>query len=185
MAAVPGHVDTQTDNELRDNLTTVTLRAVIENLTAAPPAAVMIPEPGPQDVVMDGSFEEINRFFYENGWSDGLPIVPPTTNRVDGMLRAGGQPRHQVLGEAEPLKGVMTVEKVAVNAIMAGVTRTPALSKIPGAEALVAKAVAKNPYERLTQPEDVAEAIVALAKPGTHWINMNVIRIDGGESSSA
>jgi NAD(P)-dependent dehydrogenase (short-subunit alcohol dehydrogenase family) len=74
---------------------------------------------------------------------------------------------------------------ITVNAIMAGVTRTPALSKIPGAEALVAKAVAKNPYERLTQPEDVAEAIVALAKPGTHWINMNVIRIDGGESSSA
>jgi hypothetical protein len=37
----------------------------------------------------------------------------------------------------------------------------------------------------LTQPDDVAQAIVALAKPGTHWLNSNVIRIDGGESSSA
>ncbi len=63
---------------------------------------------------------EVNETFYRRGWTDGLPIVPPTTNRVDGMLRAGGQPRHQVLGEAEPLKGVVTVEKVAVNAVMAG-----------------------------------------------------------------
>ena len=38
MAKVPGHVDTQTDNELRDNLTSVTLQEVIENLTFAPPA---------------------------------------------------------------------------------------------------------------------------------------------------
>ena len=70
MAKVPGHVDTQSDNELRENLISVTVRAVIENLTAVPPAAVMVPEPGPQDVILEGSFEEINRFFYENGWSD-------------------------------------------------------------------------------------------------------------------
>jgi NAD(P)-dependent dehydrogenase (short-subunit alcohol dehydrogenase family) len=37
----------------------------------------------------------------------------------------------------------------------------------------------------LTQPEDVAAAVADLARPGSHWINMNVIRIDGGESSSA
>jgi len=75
--------------------------------------------------------------------------------------------------------------KVTVNAILAGVTETPALSKIPGSEALIAKAVSKNPYARLTQPDDVAQAIVALAQPGAHWLNSNVIRIDGGESSSA
>jgi len=74
---------------------------------------------------------------------------------------------------------------ITVNAILAGVTETPALTKIPGAEALIAKAVSKNPYDRLTQPDDVAQAIVALAQPGTHWLNSNVIRIDGGESSSA
>ena len=75
--------------------------------------------------------------------------------------------------------------QITVNAILAGVTETPALTKIPGAQALIAKAVSKNPYNRLTQPDDVAQAIVALAQPGTHWLNSNVIRIDGGESSSA
>ena len=68
---------------------------------------------------------------------------------------------------------------------MAGVTRTPALEKIPGSDQLMDKALLKNPHHRLTQPDDVAHAIAELARPGTHWINMNVIRIDGGESTSA
>jgi len=75
--------------------------------------------------------------------------------------------------------------KITVNAILAGVTYTPALDKIPGSDKLIAKAISKNPYARLTQPDDVASAIVDLARPGTHWLNSNVIRIDGGESSSA
>ncbi len=75
--------------------------------------------------------------------------------------------------------------QITVNAILAGVTHTPALGKIPGADRLIETAIAKNPHDRLTQPEDVAAAIVELARPGTHWLNSNVIRIDGGESSSA
>ncbi len=75
--------------------------------------------------------------------------------------------------------------QITANAIMAGVTRTPALDKIPNSDGLIAKALGKNPYDILTQPNDVADAIAELARPGTHWINMNVIRIDGGESSSA
>jgi len=75
--------------------------------------------------------------------------------------------------------------QITVNAILAGVTHTPALDKIPGSDRLIEKAISKNPYNRLTQPEDVAAAIAELARPGTHWLNSNVIRIDGGESSSA
>jgi NAD(P)-dependent dehydrogenase (short-subunit alcohol dehydrogenase family) len=70
------------------------------------------------------------------------------------------------------------------NAICAGVTRTPALEKIPGHETLVARALARNPHGRLTEPDDVARAIVALASPETHWINGNVIFVDGGEAAA-
>lgn len=70
------------------------------------------------------------------------------------------------------------------NALCAGVTRTPALEKIPGHEAIVAKAVARNPHGRLTTPEDVARAVVPLCDPGTDWINGNVIHIDGGEGAA-
>ena len=62
----------------------------------------------------------VNRLYRERGWTDGLPIVPPTLGRVDEMVAAGPLERHAVLGEVEPLRGVATVEKVAANAVMAG-----------------------------------------------------------------
>lgn len=75
--------------------------------------------------------------------------------------------------------------RITANAIMAGVTDTPALRKIPGHEALLERAKANNPYGRLTRPEDVAEALVDLARPGTHWMTGNVLRVDGGEDFTA
>ncbi len=70
---------------------------------------------------------------------------------------------------------------ITANAIMAGVTNTPALQKIPGAQVLIDRATSKNPHHRLTEPEDVAAALVELSRPGAYWINGNVIRVDGGE----
>lgn len=73
---------------------------------------------------------------------------------------------------------------ITVNAVLAGVTRTPAVEKIPGAGELIAKATARNPHGRLTRPEDVAACLVDLARPGTYWLNGNVLRVDGGEDIS-
>lgn len=70
---------------------------------------------------------------------------------------------------------------ITVNALCAGVTNTPALQKIPGHQAMIEVALRKNPNDRLTRPEDVADAVVALASPKTHWITGNVIHVDGGE----
>jgi NAD(P)-dependent dehydrogenase (short-subunit alcohol dehydrogenase family) len=70
---------------------------------------------------------------------------------------------------------------ITVNAIRAGVTDTPALRKIPGSEEMVVSAAQRNPHKRLTTPEDVAQALVALARPETYWITGNVIGVDGGE----
>ena len=58
--------------------------------------------------------------YYRRGWTDGLPIQPPTLDRVDAMLRACPRGRNESLGELDPLKGVATVERVAANAVMAG-----------------------------------------------------------------
>ena len=71
---------------------------------------------------------------------------------------------------------------ITANAILAGVTDTPALRKIPGAEQMVKVAVKKNPSGRLTTPRDVASAIAVLATPATQWITGNTIRVDGGEN---
>ena len=70
---------------------------------------------------------------------------------------------------------------IAVNAVRAGVTDTPALRKIPGHEQMIEVAKERNPFQRLTTTTDVADAIVALCRPGTHWMTGNVIGVDGGE----
>jgi enoyl-[acyl-carrier-protein] reductase (NADH) len=71
--------------------------------------------------------------------------------------------------------------RITANAICAGVTDTPAVRKIPGHERLLEAARMRNPHGRLTTPDDVATALVALTEPGCGWITGNVIRVDGGE----
>ncbi len=71
--------------------------------------------------------------------------------------------------------------KAGVNAIMAGVTDTPALRKIPGNKGMIHIAVSKNPRKRLTTPEDVATVISVLCREGGEWISGGVINADGGE----
>jgi hypothetical protein len=62
----------------------------------------------------------VNRLYRLRGWTDGLPIVPPTLGRLEEMIGGGALDRHAVLGEMEPLGGLASVEKVAANAVMAG-----------------------------------------------------------------
>jgi NAD(P)-dependent dehydrogenase (short-subunit alcohol dehydrogenase family) len=73
---------------------------------------------------------------------------------------------------------------ITANALCAGVTDTPAIKKIPDRDSMVQVAIRKNPSSRLTRPEDVARALVALAQPCTYWLTGNVLYIDGGEAHS-
>ncbi|MCC6750874.1 MAG: SDR family oxidoreductase [Deltaproteobacteria bacterium] len=71
---------------------------------------------------------------------------------------------------------------IGVNALLAGVTDTPALRKIPGNEQMIQQALARHPRGRLTRPEDVAGAIAALSRPEAGWITGNTIFVDGAET---
>ncbi len=73
---------------------------------------------------------------------------------------------------------------ITANAVCAGVTDTPASRKIPGYDGMIASALRKNPAGRLTEPQDVANALLALSLPCTYWMTGNVICIDGGEAHS-
>lgn len=63
---------------------------------------------------------EVNEWFYLRGWTDGLPIVPPTEQRVREMLKGTDLPADFVVANLDPMGGQATVEKIAVNAVMAG-----------------------------------------------------------------
>src|SRR5712692_8256910 len=58
--------------------------------------------------------------WFDRGVTDGLPVVPPTRERVERMLAATGRPRDMLVAEVPPNYGRATVEKVAINAVMAG-----------------------------------------------------------------
>ncbi|MBI4527999.1 MAG: hypothetical protein HY695_29745 [Deltaproteobacteria bacterium] len=61
-----------------------------------------------------------NEFFQEKGWTDGLPIIPPTEERVARMLEAVQRGSQDVIGHVPPRWAPATVEKIAINAVMAG-----------------------------------------------------------------
>ena len=67
-----------------------------------------------------GDDEDAIEFCYAQGWTDGLPVVPPTAARVRAFLEAGGRPPDEVVVRYVDRSRVVTVEKVAVNAVMAG-----------------------------------------------------------------
>ena len=79
-----------------------------------------LPESGDTTTVQwDSALEAIERC-YELGWTDGLPVVPPTEQRVKEFIERSGRPSDEVVGELPERRREITVDKVAANAVMAG-----------------------------------------------------------------
>ena len=66
------------------------------------------------------ALDRMNRLFLDQGWGDGFPLSAPTRERVDAMLAGTRRAPGQVVAVLDPGKGVATVEKIAINAVMAG-----------------------------------------------------------------
>ena len=120
VALVRGHTNVQTKEELRRNLLEVTVNHVIENLTQVPAAATKQDEPSARDIVYKGGFDAVNQFFYEKEWSDRLPIVPPTRQKIDAFLRFTDRDANESLGNLLPDSRAATLWSIAVNGVMAG-----------------------------------------------------------------
>jgi hypothetical protein len=104
------------------------LDAIIDGLTRPLTDEEMAPRPRQAEalprIVFQGSLERVNRSFYQKGWTDGLPIIPPTEEAVAEMLTGTDRPPDHVIGKLIPRMGHVTVEKIAVNAVMAGALPT-------------------------------------------------------------
>jgi hypothetical protein len=97
------------------------LQDIIEKLTVPRVDVSSVPrEETPRMLDVSGSWEDINAYFYAQRWTDGLPIVPPTADKVESLVAAAGRSGDTVLGFIPPKMGAATIEKVAVNAVMAG-----------------------------------------------------------------
>ena len=76
--------------------------------------------PAAATFAFSGAYDEIDGHYQDRGWTDGLPIVPPTEARVHAFLAATDRDPREVIGVLPPRQGEATVEKIAINAVMAG-----------------------------------------------------------------
>jgi hypothetical protein len=88
-------------------------------------------------IIFKGSLEEVNRFFYQRGWADGLPIIPPTEEAVTEMLTGTNLPPDHIVEKIIPRLGKATIEKIAINAVMAGALPTYMPILIAGVQAVM------------------------------------------------
>lgn len=127
-------------------------------------------------------------------WTQDLVASSLLANkaRIFAMTSSGGRSSIPYYGAVSAAKAALEAHvrqlsaelghmEVAVNSIMAGVTDTPALRKIPGNIPMIEVARRKNPRARLTTPEDVAKVISLICKDGGEWISGGVLNADGGE----
>ncbi|MEQ1703480.1 MAG: UGSC family (seleno)protein [Ilumatobacteraceae bacterium] len=122
LAVLDAHPDSLSHDELIAGFLANTVPQILAGLTAAldDDSAVAVDEPQALDVVASGTIDEIIDLFHDRGWSDGLPIVPPTRERVEEFLAVTGHDPWRVIGVAKPGGREVTVWSVAVNGVMAG-----------------------------------------------------------------
>jgi len=126
-----------------------------------------------QDCLMAGLFDKGSRIFAMTSAGGGKAI--PNYGPVSAAKAILEAHIRQLALELAPAG-------ITANAIMAGVTDTPALRLIPGHEKIMEIARQRNPNKRLTTPEDVARCIAALCHPATYWLTGNTLQVDGGEN---
>ncbi len=123
IAVYPGAIAIHTDEEIKKNIEEKVFPQIIKALTE-PPAPEKPQKPArkakERPFACEGTFEEVNQYFLIKKWSDGLPIVPPTEEKVAEFLKYTPLPADHVIGELHPSMNPATVKSIAINGVMAG-----------------------------------------------------------------
>ncbi len=121
LAVLAAHPDGQSSEDMLAAFRAATIAEVVAGLTVESAVeGATTSEPAALDVVTSGTIDELHDLFCERGWSDGLPFIPPTRERVEAFIGATGHDPWRSLGVARPSGRDITVWSVAVNAVMAG-----------------------------------------------------------------
>jgi hypothetical protein len=116
-----------------------------------------------------GAINIIEQYF-DNGWTDGLPIVPPTEELVDRMIAAAGRDALEVLGLVPPRQGVATIEAIATNAVMAGCRPEYMPVVVAAVEALLDE---RFDVQGLQATSDPAAPLVIVSGPVVQQVGIN------------
>ena len=121
LAVYPGHIRLDDEAEFRRKVATDIVDQIIAELqhVRTEPARAGA-DFRPRDIVFRGSIDEVNEHFYARQWTEGLPVIPPTLDRIEAFLRHTRRSPDEVLGILLPENREATVWNVAVNGVMAG-----------------------------------------------------------------
>ncbi len=128
------------------------------NAQAADPARASSGRAALVEVPADAG--ELHRFFHERRWSDGLPVIPPTPESVARMLRHTERAPGEVVALLTPTYGAATVERIAINAVIAGCEPDYLPVLIAATEAMVA-------------PEFNLQSVQTTTNPAAVWLIVN------------
>ncbi|MBI2909311.1 MAG: hypothetical protein HYX92_16830 [Chloroflexi bacterium] len=120
VAEYPGHPMVDSKEELGRKVRGPILENIIKGLATRGATSVKPVEPEPRDIVFQGIFREVQEFFHQNLWSDGLPVAPPTIEEVERFLAFTDRAPDEVMGVLLPENREATIWNVAVNGVMAG-----------------------------------------------------------------
>ncbi len=115
-----------------DDIVAALTKPLTEEEKAPKPKVEKLPR-----IVFKGNLEEVHRFFYKAGLSFGLPVIPPTEEAVKEMLTGTDLPPDHVVAKILPRSGKATIEKIAINAVMAGCLPTYMPVLIAAVQAMV------------------------------------------------
>lgn len=126
VARIPGHVDVMSKEELNRAVSETTADEIAAAIRApaadaeAAPASAAAEAYAPREIVFEGDLDAVTDHYEQRGWSDGLPFVPPTIERIEAFLEHTPRAPGEVLGLMVSDNRDATVWSVAVNGVMAG-----------------------------------------------------------------
>ncbi|MDO8567880.1 MAG: hypothetical protein Q7R57_04110 [Dehalococcoidales bacterium] len=123
-----------------------------------------------RQIELPDSLEDVYEFVMKQGWGDGLPIIPPTQERVYRMIEHSGKEPDEVIASIAPLEGEATIEKIAINAVMAGCKPEYMPVVIAAVEAMAAPEFHLGGLQTTTNP---VTALAIINGPIRHKIDVN------------
>ncbi len=120
VAVYPGPFDVHSDAQLTENAATTVFPQIVELLTKTIAAVESAKAVNPIDIVFKGTIDETNRFFTARKWSDGIPVIPPTIERVEEFLKYTDCAPDEEIAILPAAILRATPWNIAVNGVMAG-----------------------------------------------------------------
>jgi len=121
IAEYPGSIQTHSDAEIDKAVEERVVDQIVKGLTGqVQEEKTEVTGTDPRDIVFKGTFEEVNEFFYRRGWTDGLPVVPPTVEKIKRFLEYTDRKVDEEIAVLPLAYLRATPWNIAANAIMAG-----------------------------------------------------------------